>query len=134
MCNPRYRVTIYEFFGCCHPARRYSSPFLLNCRSVADINARLQHVLLARFNIDKDSHCPRGHLVTRARASRIRDHTFHNCDHCVNYRHILSQVSRDHNPKILLGSVKGLLATSKFLLECGGIHRRRSALRAAPHT
>jgi len=30
-------------------------------------------------------------------------------------RHILSKVSRDHYPVILLGTVKGLLATAVFL-------------------
>jgi len=72
-----------------------------------------------RFNLDRDPHCPCGHLVSPDVPERIRDHILHSCEAFNEYRHILTQTSRDHNPAILMGSIKGLLATAKFLEASG---------------
>jgi ribonuclease HI len=73
----------------------------------------------ARFNIDQDLHCVCGHFVPPYPPSRIRDHTLHNCEAYDDHRNILSAVSRDHDGPVLLGSIRGLLATAKFLQKTG---------------
>jgi ribonuclease HI len=73
----------------------------------------------ARFNLPQDPLCICGHYLPPFPASRFRNHVLHNCEAYENYRHLLTMVSRDHQPEILLGSTKGLLATAKFLKETG---------------
>ena len=72
-----------------------------------------------RFNLDRDPHCHCGDLVLPDVPSRIRDHTLLNCQAFKEYRYILSEATRDHDPTTLLGSVKGLLTTAKFLEKSG---------------
>ena len=45
--------------------------------------------------------------------------TTHDCETYDEHRAILSAVSRYHDAPILLGSIKGLLATAKFLEKSG---------------
>jgi ribonuclease HI len=72
-----------------------------------------------RFNLDRDLHCPCGDLVPPDVPAHIQDHTLHCCEAFKDHRHILTEASRDHNPMVLLGSVKGLIATAKFLESSG---------------
>ena len=72
-----------------------------------------------RFNIHQfdpdESNCICGHTIPPNPARRFRDHIFHICEEYREHRHILSEVSRDHDPSFLLDTTKGLLATAKFL-------------------
>jgi ribonuclease HI len=74
---------------------------------------------LARFNIPHDPQCTCGHHVPPEPITRFRDHVFHNCEAYDEHRHILTTAHRDHSSPVLLGSMFGLLATAKFLLESG---------------
>ena len=73
----------------------------------------------ARFNIEHNPDCICGHRLPPFPARNFRDHILHNCEEYNDQRHILTSVSRDHQAPILLGSIKGLLATAKFLKESG---------------
>ena len=67
------------------------------------------------FNIDRDRDCICNHYLPPLLPSRIRNHILHNCEHYDEHRHILSEVLRDHDPTILLRTVKGLIAMAEFL-------------------
>jgi hypothetical protein len=76
----------------------------------------------ARFNIQHNALCFCGHQIPPD-PLHVRDHTLHNCEHFEEHRHILSAVSPRHDPAILLGTLKGLLATAKFLEALGAFTR-----------
>jgi ribonuclease HI len=78
---------------------------------------------LHRFNIHQfdpnESNCICGHTIPPYPARHFRDHILHNCEAYAEHRHILSKVSRDHDPSFLLNTTRGLLATTKFLKRSG---------------
>jgi hypothetical protein len=72
-----------------------------------------------RFHIDRDLSCACGNYFDPEDASFHRRHILNSCDEYIQHHHILSHASRTRDPAILLGSVKGLLATAKFLKTSG---------------
>ena len=85
--------------------------FLLCCRGSMRIRVwshiRTIHghttAYYARFNIRHDALCFCGHQIPPD-PLHVHDHTLHNCEHFEEHRHILSAVSRHHDPSILLGT------------------------------
>jgi len=73
----------------------------------------------ARIKIDHDPLCVCGHELLPNPPRRFRNHVLHNCEAYEDHRHILTAVSRHHDAPFLLGTVKGLCATAKFLKKTG---------------
>jgi ribonuclease HI len=71
-----------------------------------------------RLNIPYNPDCECGERLPLD-PSRMQEHVLHSCYTHREHRHILSAAHRDHSPAILLGSIKGLLATAKYLKMTG---------------
>jgi ribonuclease HI len=74
-----------------------------------------------RFNIDQPLECPACHNTFTHRDTEIDylDHVFRVCQTFDEHRNILTKISRDASPYVLLGSDKGLLAVAKFIEKTG---------------
>jgi hypothetical protein len=78
------------------------------------------HFLKAPYNPEfPTSNCICNHHLPPFPAKCFHNHVLHNCEEYTEHRHLLSAVSHDHCPIILLGSTKGLLATAKLLCATG---------------
>jgi hypothetical protein len=74
-----------------------------------------------RFNIDHDLACACGTEFYPHNASSYREHILNSCDKYLDHRAPIWRVSRNGDPTILLGSIKGLLTVAKFLKDSGAL-------------
>jgi hypothetical protein len=76
----------------------------------------------AKRNIPYETICDCDEILP-TEPDRMQEHVLRNCYTLQRHRHILSTAHRDHSPAIILGSIKGLLATAKFLKITGALSR-----------
>ena len=73
------------------------------------------------FHIEHDLSCACGNELNPDNVSAYRQHILNSCDKYLTHYPPIWRVSRDGDPTILLGSIKGLLTVAKFLKQSGAL-------------